>query len=105
MTTSTGFKTTGNKGFHITFANGWTISVQFGGGNYCDNYNFPFGEERQQYSMESSTAEVAYFNQNGVMESFGNGDQVEGRQTPTQVLELMNMVAAKGKHNDYKAIQ
>lgn len=25
------------KGFHITFANGWTVSVQFGRGNYCEN--------------------------------------------------------------------
>jgi len=95
----------GNKGFHITFANGWTVSVQFGGGNDCDNYEFPVGKELQLYSMESSTAEVAYFNQDGVMESFENGDQVKGRWSPIQVLELMNMVAAKGKHNDDKAIQ
>lgn len=31
------FKITGNKGFKITFKNDVTISVQFGGGNYCDN--------------------------------------------------------------------
>ena len=33
------------KGFHMTFANGKTISVQFGRGNYCDNdsqeHNYP----------------------------------------------------------------
>jgi hypothetical protein len=31
------FKSTENKGFQMTFENGWTISVQFGYGNYCDN--------------------------------------------------------------------
>lgn len=31
------FHITANKGFHITFANGNTVSVQFGRGNYCDN--------------------------------------------------------------------
>jgi len=32
------------KGFHITFANGWTASVQFGRGNYCHNRNIAVGE-------------------------------------------------------------
>ena len=30
-------RTTGNKGFQMTFENGWTVSVQFGAGNYCEN--------------------------------------------------------------------
>jgi len=30
-------KSTENKGFHLTFQNGYTISVQFGRGNYCMN--------------------------------------------------------------------
>ena len=33
------FRITDNKGFHLTFKNGVTISVQFGIGNYGDNYN------------------------------------------------------------------
>ena len=36
-----GFKVTGGKGFHLTFKNGVTISTQFGGGNYCDNRDYP----------------------------------------------------------------
>jgi hypothetical protein len=31
------FKITHKKGFHITFENDYTVSVQFGPGNYCDN--------------------------------------------------------------------
>lgn len=36
-----GFKITSGKGFHITFDNGYTVSVQFGPYSYCDHY----GEE------------------------------------------------------------
>lgn len=54
------FRSTENKGFQLTFANGWTISVQFGKGNYCngnrdksDNFN------RTQSIVESVDAEIA----------------------------------------------
>ena len=33
------FEVTTGKGFHVTFENGWTVSVQFGPGNFCDNYH------------------------------------------------------------------
>ena len=32
------FVSTMRKGFHITFENGLTASVQWGAGNYCDNH-------------------------------------------------------------------
>ena len=32
-----GFAINQNKGFSMTFENGWTVSVQFGAGNYCSN--------------------------------------------------------------------
>lgn len=32
------FRITGGKGFHIKFANGWTVSVQFGLYDYGDYY-------------------------------------------------------------------
>lgn len=35
------FSITGWRGFHITFLNGNTVSVQFGGGNYCDRRDDP----------------------------------------------------------------
>ena len=37
------FKITRGTGFQMTFENGWTISVQFGYGNYCDNNRHPDG--------------------------------------------------------------
>ena len=57
------FKTNDNKGFHITFPNGITLSTQFGGGNYCQNYNFPIGREREQGNIESEDAEIAIWNE------------------------------------------
>ena len=30
------FRSCRNKGFHMTFENGWTISVQWGRENYCE---------------------------------------------------------------------
>lgn len=30
---------TGGKGFGMSFDNGWAVSVQFGYGNYADNYD------------------------------------------------------------------
>ena len=34
-----GFMSTDRKGFHMIFSNGLTASVQWGFGNYCDNYH------------------------------------------------------------------
>ncbi len=36
-TDNPGFYITGGKGFHISFPNGYTMSVQFGPGDYCEN--------------------------------------------------------------------
>ena len=56
---SKAFASTMRKGFHMTFANGLTASVQWGAGNYCDNHcpvdmDFTFSKD-----AESNTAEVA----------------------------------------------
>lgn len=98
------FKITDAKGFHVTFANGWTLSVQFGRGNYCDNYG-----ERQQDDesyeqhlrrlgkMGSSTAEIALIQSTGELAGFPDGDAVKGQQTPEQVLDWLSYVAALPK--------
>ena len=38
------FKITEGKGFHMTFDNGCTVSVQIGRGNYGGNYGLSFGD-------------------------------------------------------------
>ena len=55
------FKITYGKGFHLTFPNGVTLSTQFGGGNYCENFNFEIGAERKK-NMQSRDAEIAIWN-------------------------------------------
>jgi len=49
------------KGFQLTFKNGWTVSVQFGTGNYCErqNYQAKFESERNTRRWQSLTAEIA----------------------------------------------
>ena len=89
-----GFRICDNKGFHVTFANGWTVSVQFGGGNYCDNYDFPIGKERDRRVMESSNAEVAHWGPDHELRPFEEGDTVKGYCTPEMVLELLQQCAA-----------
>ena len=56
-----------NKGFHITFKNGVTVSVQFGIGNYCQHHNsdIKIGVEKEFRKWESKNAEVAIWNKNG----------------------------------------
>lgn len=87
-----GFYITRSKGFHIVFANGWTVSVQFGPGNYCDNYDLQIGsDEKEAGENGSGTAEVAAWPDSGDMVRFGDdGDTVAGRKTPTDVLALLN---------------
>jgi hypothetical protein len=90
-----------NKGFHMTFENGLTASVQWGLGNYCDNrfnYDLDFSGKTPG---ESNTAEVAVFNSSYDFmdigdfvpaECYGCDDQVAGYLTPDHIAEfLMNV--------------
>ena len=77
------------KGFHITFANGNTVSVQWGPGNYCENYNKNFSEQ----TPSSATAEIAGWSAEGRWYEFPDGQEVQGHQTPEQVLAFMSLLA------------
>jgi hypothetical protein len=70
-----------NNGFHITFENGYTVSVQFGKGNYSDQ-----GE---------TTAEVAAWGPDRKWVKLSEYDDVKGWCTPNEVLEIMNQIANK----------
>ena len=50
------------RGFKYTLTNGYTLSVAFGTGNYCDNRNQPFSPDETGYL--SSDFEVAVFDPN-----------------------------------------
>jgi len=89
------FRITGKKGFHITFDNGYTVSVQFGPGNYCDNHDAEIGRDDESSAKRgSSTAECAVWARGGEMIRYGSwNDTVGGYMTPAEVLELMNWAA------------
>ena len=53
-----------NKGFHITFGNGVTVSVQFGGGNYCAN-RMQITHQPYIKGQKSADAEVAIWDKDG----------------------------------------
>lgn len=59
------FKVTDGKGFHIEFENGITVSVQFGAGNYCQNYNSRETVLQTGGNMTSMDAEVAIWDKEG----------------------------------------
>ena len=77
-------------GFHMTFANGYTLSVQWGPGNYCDNKGARYGHA----APESRTAEVAVWDTNDEWVKLSENDNVRGWQTVEDVVTLMAVVAS-----------
>ena len=85
------FEVTGNKGVHIKFPNGYSISIQWGAVNYCGNRarDIEYGRP----VPASSTAETAIMNPDGEFVLY-KGAEVQGYQSVTEVLETMNYVAS-----------
>ena len=81
------FNITGGRGFHMTFANGYIVSVQFGHGNSCANR---YGNDGDK----SANAEVAAWSDfGGEWVKLGENGDVIGWQTPDQVLAIMTRIA------------
>lgn len=76
-----------NKGFSVTFDNGYTVSVQFGPGNYGSNYQLGF--DNYGKPMTADTAETALIDPNGNFVPYKD-DDVQGYQSTADVLALMN---------------
>ena len=111
------FTSTSN-GFQLAFENGWTISVQWGYGNYCTNHNK--GRDFNPDFIESNTAEIAIWpteyrgRLTNTWFSF-DGDKVLGWQSLTQVMlwiykvrgcpeykypvEFLDLIDPFGNHN------
>ena len=85
------------KGIHFTFDNGCTLSIQIGGGNYSDNYDFPIGKEREGRLPASSTAEIAYWPRSSTMQTFDSEypDTVKGYVPINEVLDWITKVRNK----------
>ncbi len=78
-----------NAGFQMTFANGWTVSVQWGLGTYSDNRYSDF-----RAHAESKTAEIAAWDIDGKWHDFGD-DTVKGWCTPDEVATFIHFIATK----------
>ena len=96
------FKAFAAKGFQVTFDNGYTVSVMFGAGYYCEhrmNNQIELINNRVEVWHEhtSADAEVAVFNRNdGFVTGFPGcpeSDQVRGWVTTNDVLAIMNWAA------------
>lgn len=86
----------GAKGYQMTFKNGYSISVQFGPGNYCERrnaaYDAPAKALQNNESWRSETAEVAIFNPDGTFD----GD-VQGWLSTDEVADLIDTVRKRAR--------
>ena len=94
MGVSMSLSITGNKGFHIRFENGITISIQFGAANYCEHYNGDIGSEIKKTKWESIDAEVGVWDENKKWydfknNSFGDSTHVVGYKSADEIADLI----------------
>lgn len=97
-----GFSICGTKGFHVRTPSGWTLSVQFGGGNYCDNYDEPINDEPVPPSANAEIAvwETSNFDERGWLDL--GDDDVAGHVTVLQVVDILGLLVAYGP--DYRGL-
>ena len=103
------FASTENKGFQVTFANGYTISCQFGASNYCDHYgrhlqpDYIYKEEMRKPIHSCANCEVAIWKKGTkkwvtmeVMEALGEeiGEDVAACVTPDEVAKIIAYLVA-----------
>ena len=85
-----------NRGWQMTFPNGWTVSVVMGRGAYCDNRD----DEELEFtdSKPSPNAEIAAWHGDSkdVRDwHLFDDDTVLGWQKPLEILSFINMIANK----------
>jgi hypothetical protein len=107
-----GFTITNGRGFQVTFKNGYTVSVQFGRGNYCQNQTVSNPILQMVEAMQPFTgdvvcpdAEVAVWKDDGELiplRRYHNNDSVGGYFTPAKVLNLLNWAAKQKKERGVK---
>ena len=87
------FIATQNKGFGITFQNGFGVSVQWGTGNYCEKKNLGADgdEEMKTKRWESRTAEIAVYKDKKFIDI--GDDTVIGWLTPNEVAKVIEIVS------------
>jgi hypothetical protein len=87
-------------GYKMRFANGLTVSVQFGPGTYSSHYDriddFMAKLDGRTidivYTENATEAEIAGWFEDGTFHDFGWDDDVKGWQSPTDILEWLKEV-------------
>ena len=99
-TTQSQFGCTHNRGFHMTFNNGITISVQFGRGNYCErrdgSYDAYNKSDANTPIVVSKNAEIAIWHKDSdtwfTFDSRDWNDQVKGWVSVQEVAEWISYI-------------
>ena len=88
------FVATQNKGFGITFQNGFGVSVQWGTMNYCEKKNLGADgdEEMKTPRWESRTAEIAIYKDQKFVDL--GDDQVIGWLSADEVAKIIEGVSS-----------
>ena len=106
------FTITNGKGFQMEFESGYTLSVQWGVGNYCDNRDVgPYNSEKDSDFYSSTTAEIAVWktpkkgkHRNGLL-NIAPYDQVIGWLSTDDVAHWIQKVASATCVEDIECIQ
>ena len=100
------FNSTHNKGFQMTFDNGFRISVQWGHGNYCAvKDQGMWGDEQKEDYWDSVSAEIAVFGENDNMISLRGDDcfdQVAGWLGTDTVAKVIAIVSSAKTEEELK---
>jgi hypothetical protein len=93
-----GFRNSMGKGFSMTFENGWTVSVQWGPGNYCENRDMNamahYQRDGRYECLDSKDAEIAAWDKDGNWYRM-DGDSVKGWVRPDGVANFIAKIARK----------
>lgn len=82
-----------NKGFQMTFDNGFRISVQWGHGNYCAvKDKGMWGDEQKEDYWESASAEIAVFDGDSRFIDIREDDMVAGWLSTDTVAKVIAVV-------------
>jgi hypothetical protein len=84
-----------NHGFRMTFENGWTISVQWGKGNYCERQSYKTAHLKEpETQVMSGDAEISMWDARGKDLEIEEWSSVRGWLTSDEVAEWLTRVAA-----------
>ena len=94
-------------GFHVTFKNGYKLSVQWGEGNYCSNRRSvleSFTSCNGLQLHESRTAEIAAFRPDDTYLHLGDYDDVVGWLSADEVADYIAIISGPNPESACKPI-